>query len=84
MKQQFTQQEKIEYNFILKLLTGAPILLLDECTSALDEETEKKLLTNLKRLKNKTCIIITHKKAALSICNKEVIIEDKKIVVKET
>ena len=66
------------------LLTGAPILLLDECTSALDEETEKKLLTNLKRLKNKTCIIITHKKAALSICNKEVIIEDKKIVVKET
>ena len=66
------------------LLTGAPILLLDECTSALDEETEKKLLTNLKMLKNKTCIIITHKKAALSICNKEVIIEDKKIVVKET
>lgn len=66
------------------LLTEAPILLLDECTSALDEETEKKLLTNLKMLKNKTCIIITHKKAALSICNKEVIIKDKKIVVKET
>ncbi|MGN0476954.1 MAG: ABC transporter ATP-binding protein, partial [Ruminococcus sp.] len=66
------------------LLTEAPILLLDECTSALDEETEKKLLTNLKMLKNKTCIIITHKKAALSICNKEVIIRDKKIVVKET
>ena len=66
------------------LLTEAPILLLDECTSALDEETEKKLLTKLKMMKNKTCIIITHKKAALSICNKEVIIKDKKIVVKET
>jgi ATP-binding cassette subfamily B protein len=65
------------------LLTEAPILLLDECTSALDEETEKQLLTNLKNLQNKTCIIITHKKAALAICNKEVCIEDKKIKVKE-
>jgi ATP-binding cassette subfamily B protein len=66
------------------LLTEAPILLLDECTSALDEETEKLLLTNLKELKNKTCIIITHKKAALAICNKEVCIEDKKIITKAT
>lgn len=65
------------------LLTGSPILLLDECTSALDEKTEKQLLKNLKDLKNKTCIIITHKKAALTICNKEVQIADKKIKVKE-
>lgn len=66
------------------ILTEAPVLLLDECTSALDEDTEKKLLKNLMDLKNKTCIIITHKKAALSICNKEVKIVDKKIIVEET
>ena len=66
------------------ILTEAPILLFDECTSALDEGTEKKLLRNLMDLKNKTCLIITHKKAALSICNKEVRIVDKKIIVEET
>ena len=65
------------------ILTGAPILLLDECTSALDEATEKRLLKNLKELKNKTCLIITHKNAALSICNKEVRIHNKKIMVEE-
>ncbi len=65
------------------LLTGAPILLLDECTSALDEKTEQKLLRNLKNLKNKTCLIITHKRSALAICNKEVIIENKKIIVND-
>ena len=51
------------------LLKKAPVLLLDEATSALDEATEKKVLSNLKQIKNLTCIIITHKKAALEICD---------------
>ncbi len=63
------------------LLTGAPIILLDEATSALDEATEKQLLHNLRELNDKTCVIITHKKAALAICDKAVTIEDKKISV---
>lgn len=62
------------------LLSGSPVLLLDEATSALDEETEKRLLTNLKCLKNVTCIIVSHKKAALEICNKYVRIENGKII----
>lgn len=62
------------------LLSGSPVLLLDEATSALDEATEKKLLTNLKCLKNVTCIIVSHKKAALEICNKYVRIENGKII----
>ena len=65
------------------LLSKAPIILLDEATSALDEETEKRFLTNLKMLENKTCIIVSHKKAALEICNKHVQIIDSKIVVEE-
>lgn len=65
------------------LLSKAPIILLDEATSALDEETEKRFLTNLKQLENKTCIIVSHKKAALEICNKHVQIIDSKIVVEE-
>ncbi len=62
------------------ILTKAPIILLDEATSALDEATELQLLHNLRELRNKTCILISHKKAALSICDKTVTIEDKKII----
>ncbi|MDD5924509.1 MAG: ABC transporter ATP-binding protein [Clostridia bacterium] len=62
------------------LVTKAPIILLDEATSALDEYTEDKLLKNLKNLNNMTCIIISHKRAALDICNRHIAIEDKKIV----
>jgi ATP-binding cassette subfamily B protein len=51
------------------ILGGAPILLLDEATSALDEETEKKVLNNIKALKNRTCIMVTHRKAAMELCD---------------
>lgn len=62
------------------ILSNAPVLLLDEATSALDEETEKQFLTNLRELNNVTCIIVSHKKAALEICNKHIQINNGKIV----
>ena len=58
------------------LLSRAPILLLDESTSALDEETEAKLLGNIASLKEKTCLIVTHRKAALKICDYRIHIEN--------
>lgn len=61
------------------ILSGAPVLLLDEATSALDEATEAQLLKNLREMKDVTCIIISHKKAAEQICDKIVTISDKKI-----
>ena len=66
------------------ILYDAPILLLDEATSALDEATEERLLKNLRALDNRTCIIITHKPAALNVCNKEIRIEDRKIKIMNT
>ncbi len=51
------------------LLTRAPILLLDESTSALDEETEARMLENISAMRDKTCLIVTHRKAALAICD---------------
>ncbi len=51
------------------LLTRAPILLLDESTSALDEETEARMLQNISAMREKTCLIVTHRRAALSICD---------------
>ena len=52
------------------ILSARDILLFDEATSALDEKTEKQLLENIKNLTDKTCIMVTHKPAALEICNK--------------
>lgn len=63
------------------IMTNSPILILDEATSALDEKTEIQLLNNIKDLQNKTCIFITHKASAKKICNKEIIIENKKMYI---
>ena len=50
--------------------SGSPILLLDESTSALDDNTERHLLENLRELTDRTVIIVTHRKAALSVCDR--------------
>lgn len=52
------------------VFSESPILLLDEATSALDEQTEKQLLENLRRMTDKTVVIVTHRPAALDICNR--------------
>lgn len=62
------------------VLSDTPILILDEATSALDEGTEQRLLRNIKAIPGKTCLIISHRKAALAICNIEVIIENRSII----
>ena len=54
------------------IYSDAPVLLLDEATSALDEATEKKLLENLRALTDKTVVIVTHRAAALEICDREI------------
>ncbi len=51
------------------VLGGAPILLLDECTSALDEQTEETVLRRLRTLPNRTCIAVTHRHAAIALCD---------------
>lgn len=57
------------------VLCGSPILLLDECTSALDAETEKKVLERLRSLSNRTCIAVTHRPAAAEIADSRIVIE---------
>lgn len=51
------------------VLGGAPVLLLDECTSALDADTEQKVLQRLKDLPDRTCIAVTHRPAAIELCD---------------
>ena len=61
------------------VLGGAPILLLDECTSALDAETEQKVLQRLKELPERTCIAVTHRSAAMELCDWRLEVSDGKI-----
>ena len=49
-----------------------PILLLDEATSSLDEQTERQVLDNIRAMTDKTVIIVTHRPAALAVCDREV------------
>ena len=65
------------------LLSGAPILLLDEATSALDEATEAKLLENIGAMRVKTVIIVTHRRAALGICDYTLHIENGRMTRKQ-
>ena len=54
------------------VFSDRPILILDECTSALDEGTEQKLLNNLRKMTDKTVLLITHRPAALEICDRQI------------
>ena len=60
------------------LLFGAPILLLDESTSALDEQTETELLSNIKNMTDKTVLFITHRNTSISVCDNIIHVENKK------
>ncbi len=51
------------------VLGGAPVLLLDEVTSALDAETERLVLQRLQELPGRTCIAVTHRPAAMELAN---------------
>ncbi len=51
------------------LLVGRPVLVLDECTSALDEATEKAILENIKSL-GKTVLLVSHKPCAVAYADK--------------
>lgn len=52
-------------------LYNRPVYILDEPTAAIDQESEEIICNSLsKLLKEKTAIIITHKRKILRICNK--------------
>ena len=48
-----------------------PILMLDEATSALDEATAQQLLENLRRMTDKTVLMVTHRMNQANFFDKE-------------
>ncbi len=53
------------------------ILIFDEATSAVDLNTEEKIINNITSLRDKTIILISHRMSTLKNCNKIYEIKDK-------
>ncbi|MBO4853557.1 MAG: ABC transporter ATP-binding protein [Oscillospiraceae bacterium] len=51
------------------ILSGAPVLMLDEVTSALDAATERTVLERIAAMPGCTCIAVTHRPAALEMAH---------------
>ena len=62
------------------LYNDPDLLVLDEATSSLDNETEKNFIEVIKGIqKNKTIIIVSHRYSTVKYCNRILKIEDGKI-----
>ena len=67
------------------IIKDAPILLLDDCLSAVDTETEEAILNNLLEFcKTKTTIIVSHRVSSAKNADKIIIIDDGKIIQQGT
>ena len=67
------------------LLKEPDILILDDCLSAVDANTEQQILSYLNtQLENKTAIIITHRIYAMLNFDKIIVLEDGKIIEEGT
>ena len=62
------------------LLSPANVLIFDESTSGLDSITEKKVVDNLMKLKDKTIIFIAHRLSVAKKANDIAVLDDGKIV----
>jgi ATP-binding cassette, subfamily B, multidrug efflux pump len=63
------------------LMKPAPVLILDDCLSAVDARTEKEIVGNLNAfLRNKTSILITHRIFSLLDFDKIIVLGDGHIV----
>lgn len=55
------------------------ILIFDEATSSIDNNTEKKIISEIYKLKNKTIIMIAHRVSTIRHCDHIIVLEDGKI-----
>ena len=66
------------------LLKDANVLILDAATSALDNETEKALLNNLKKYDDKTVLISAHRVSSVRDCDEILYMQDGEILERGT
>ena len=67
------------------LIKNAPILLLDDCLSAVDTETEEAILNSLTQYcKNKTTILVSHRVSSAKNASKIIILDEGQIIQQGT
>ena len=67
------------------IIKSPKILLLDDCLSAVDTETEEKILKNISKIsKGKTSIIVSHRVSSAKNANKIIVLDDGEIVQQGT
>lgn len=67
------------------LIKNPDILILDDCLSAVDTNTEEKILEALKtETQNRTTIIIAHRVSTLKHCNKIIVLDNATIIEEGT
>lgn len=60
-----------------RILKNAPILILDEATSASDPENQMEIDKAIQNLcKGKTVIVVAHRLSALKMCNRVAVVEN--------
>ncbi|MDO5981705.1 ABC transporter ATP-binding protein [Flavivirga spongiicola] len=67
------------------IIKSPKILLFDDCLSAVDTETEEKILKNLNKIsKGKTTIIVSHRVSSAKNADKIIVLDDGEIVQEGT
>jgi ATP-binding cassette subfamily B multidrug efflux pump len=63
------------------LVTDPPVLILDDCLSSVDAQTEAEILNELRViLQEKTCLIISHRISAVKDADEILVLDDGKII----
>jgi ATP-binding cassette subfamily B protein len=63
------------------LIRGSPLLILDDCFSAVDTETEEKILSGLKRLRtNLTTMLVSHRVSTARHADKIIVLDEGRMV----
>ena len=67
------------------LLMDPPVLILDDCLSSVDAQTEAEILEGLRSiLKEKTCLIISHRISAVKEADEILVLDEGKIIERGT
>ena len=62
-----------------------PVLILDDCLSSVDAQTEAEILQGLRAiLKEKTCLIISHRISAVKEADEILVLDEGKIIERGT
>jgi ATP-binding cassette subfamily B protein len=63
------------------IVMDPPVLILDDCLSSVDAQTEAEILHGLKAiLKDKTCLIISHRISAVKEADEILVLDEGKII----